>query len=174
MRTARVWRWRWARLRELSGRWRYGDPLADLKASGQFDSINRRLKESTWKMRCEEYGEDNPDTLLSAFHFAMTLSQQGEHESARALEEDTLRRRRQVFGDDNPKTLCSASNLAVYRWVVGAHEQARTLAEDTLNHYRRALGKRRTRALDDSEPRPCRYHCDYPCSGTRGCHRLLI
>jgi len=87
------------------------------------------------------FGEDHPDTLLSAHNLAGTLTILGEHRRGRELNEDTLVRRRRVLGDDHPNTLTSANNLAEDLRELGEYERARNLDADTLTRRRRILGE---------------------------------
>jgi tetratricopeptide (TPR) repeat protein len=98
------------------------------------------LFERAYRERRDRFGDDHPDTLLSAGHLAFDLRVLGELERARELYTDTLERSRRVSGRDDPNTLTVASNFAVCLLVLDENSAARELLEDTLARRRRVLG----------------------------------
>ena len=97
--------------------------------------------ERAYDVRREKYGDDHPDTLTSASHLALNLSELADYRRARALDEDTLTRRRRILGENHPDTLTSAGQLASDLLLFGDYPQARELQEDVLNRRRRMLGE---------------------------------
>ena len=98
------------------------------------------VHERAYDARRDIFGEDHPDTLISASHLALNLRCLGKCRRARALDDETLTRRRRVLGEDHPDTLTSGSQLATDLLGLDDYQQARALQEETLHRRRRILG----------------------------------
>jgi hypothetical protein len=138
--------------RDLYRQWRArlgpGDPTpcrqltASLTHYGRWAAMPRprRLDEDTLAQCRMSFGDDHPNTLISASNLAIDMRRLGQLQAARELDDDALARERRMHGDDHPGTLTAANNLAVDLHELGEVQAARKLDEDTLARRRLALG----------------------------------
>jgi tetratricopeptide (TPR) repeat protein len=100
----------------------------------------RPLFERALHLRRSVFGDDHPDTLLSAANLSLDLFELGQYKQARQLAEPTLTRSHQVLGDDHPHTLDLAASLTATLAMLGQYDRAYELGEDTLVRMHRVLG----------------------------------
>ena len=91
-------------------------------------------------MRTELFGNDHPDTLVTANWLAVVLTEQGRLDEVEAMDIDILERRRRVLGDRHPHTLRSIHNLAVLYRYTSRPAEAEPYFREALTVSRETLG----------------------------------
>jgi serine/threonine protein kinase/tetratricopeptide (TPR) repeat protein len=96
--------------------------------------------ERVLKIRMQELGPDNPDTLGGMHNLAMSYYALGRHADALKLREETLALRKDKLGPDHPDTLRSMHNLANSYLALGRRADALKLRVETLALMKDKLG----------------------------------
>jgi len=99
------------------------------------DQLERALA-----LRRKALGNENPQTLNTAYLLAWVAKDQGKYAEAESLYSQTLEIQRRVLGPEHPDTLRSMQGLAVLYSDQGKYAQAEALSSQALEIRQRVLG----------------------------------
>ena len=126
-----------------------GDPLVVARLQeGMGISLSRLghaspaigVLEKSVETRRGELGPDDPATLTSMHHLAVSYEGVGRTEEAVKLAEEVVERRRRVLGPQDAETLKSMNNLGLLYSRAGRRDEALKLREEVLASRRATLG----------------------------------
>ena len=69
------------------------------------------IQQKTWVVQKRVLGLDHPHTLMTAFHTANRLYEQGKLDEADAIQLETLLAQKRALGEDHPHTINTATSL---------------------------------------------------------------
>ena len=107
---------------------------------GEFGPAQTHL-ERAQKIRIEQLGEQDPETLSTIEGLARVYWRQGRYDDAQSLFTRTVEGRRKVLGQEHPDTLSSMNGLAVLYFSQGRYNEAESLYAKMLDVSRDALGE---------------------------------
>ncbi|CAE6467838.1 unnamed protein product [Rhizoctonia solani] len=118
----------------------HAEPLFQvLRDRGQWtksEVLNTGIQETVRKL----LGNEHPVALQIMNNLALTYSELGRFDDARALHLRVLDARKQALGEDHPDTLSSMSNLALTYTALAQFEDSRMLHSQVLGVRKQVLG----------------------------------
>lgn len=100
-----------------------------------------KLLERAYKIRLEQLGQDDKETLSTMEALARLYWRQARYEQAEKLFDKTVEGRKRVLGPEDPNTLYSMNGLAVLYFSEGRYQEAKKLYEDMLIISRKVFGE---------------------------------
>ena len=107
---------------------------------GEFEKAQMHL-ELAQKIRLDQLGEQNAETLSAMDGLARVYWRQGRYDQAQSLFTRTVEGRHQTLGPEHAETLFSMNGLAVLYFSQGRYDEAESLYEKMLEINRMLLGE---------------------------------
>ncbi|MBE6612950.1 MAG: tetratricopeptide repeat protein [Ruminococcaceae bacterium] len=99
------------------------------------------LGEKAYALKCREYGEEHPSTVLSLGNLAVAYGRLQEYGKAVPLEEKVYAWNCRQYGEEHPSTLRALGNLSVTYSNLYRYEQASTLCKKAYLQKATVLGE---------------------------------